>query len=81
MTALLASERAAVDCGTLTRPELEELCCDQKGSLQFFAEGRYAADMSNFMVGRLDWGIFVPMYAWHWRDAVKPHHVNKDNLQ
>ena len=61
--AMLASERAAVDWGGMSRAELEELCCDQSGFLKSFPEAFSAADVSNFVFGREDWGIFVSFFA------------------
>ena len=69
LLALLASERATVDFARLIRPQLEELRCDQRGSLKTFDETWSPADISNFMFGRLDWAWFVSMCACHWRSA------------
>ena len=71
LLALLASERASVDWASLSRPGLEELCCDQSGFLATFDETWSAADISNFTFGRPDWGMFVSLYACLWKDAVK----------
>ena len=57
--ALLALGRASVDWGSLTRSELEELCCDESEFLKAFPEEWSAADISNFLLGAVT-GICLP---------------------
>ncbi len=71
MLALLASGRASVDWGSMSRAELEELCCDQSDFLKAFPEAWSAADVSDFVFGRSDWGIFVSLFACLMKDALK----------
>ena len=67
--ALLASGRASVDWQSLSSQELMELCCDQNGCLTTFDKLWSAADVSNFVFGRPDWGIFVSMDSCLWEDV------------
>ena len=69
--ALLASGRASADWGSLRRSELEELCCDQSEFLKAVPQAWSAADISNFMFGRSDWGMFVSLYACFMKDALR----------
>ena len=59
----------------MSRAELEELSCDQSEFLKAFPEAWSAADVSNFVFGRSDWGIFVSLYACLMKDAVKMPNV------
>ena len=67
--ALVASGRASVDWQTMSRDELREVCCDQSEFLATFDEKWSAADVSNFIFGRPDWGIFVSLFACLWKDT------------
>ena len=69
--ALLASGRASADWGSMSKAELEELCCDQHEFLKAFPEEWSAADVSNFVFGRGDWGMFVSLFACLMKDALK----------
>ena len=64
----------------MRRAELEELCCDQSEFLKTFLETWSAADVSNFIFGRPDWGIFVSLFACLLKDAIKIPKVSSDEL-
>ena len=80
LLAMVAHGYMTVDWSSLDRPALEELCCDQNGFLQEFDASWSAADISNFIFGRPDWGMFVSLFACLWRDAVAAKRKSRDTL-
>ena len=46
------------------------MSCDQSGSLNAFDPNWSAADISNFVFGRPDWGLFVSLFSCVWHDAL-----------
>ncbi len=78
--ALLASGRASVDWASMSRPELEELCCDQNEFLKVLPKTWSAADISNFIFGRPDWGIFVSVFACLMKDVFKITSCSRETL-
>ncbi len=50
IVALLASGRASADWASISRPELEGLCCDQNEFLKVFPKTWSAADISEFHI-------------------------------
>ena len=70
LLAMLAQGDITVDWSKLHREDLEELCCDQNGFLAEFDSSWSAADISNFIFGRPDWGMLVSLFACLWHDAV-----------
>ena len=78
--ALLVSGRASVDWGSVRRAELEEVCCDQMEFLQSFPAKWSAADISNFVFGRGDWGIFVSLFACLMKDTLSSTRMHADSV-
>ena len=73
---MLSSGRATCDWASMGRAHLEELCCDQNELLKTLPETWSAADISNFIFGRPDWGIFVSLFGCLFRDAIKASRVS-----
>ena len=69
--ALLATSRVAVDWATITRAQLEDLCCDQSNFLSAFDASMSAADVSNLVFGRKDWPMFVSLWACLMKDVFR----------
>ena len=64
----------------MRRAELEEFCCDLSDFLKTFPETWSAADVTNFIFGRPDWGIFVSLFACLLKDALKIPKVSSEDL-
>ena len=64
----------------MRRAELEELSCDQNDLLKSMPESWSAADISNFIFGRPDWGIFVSLFGCLLKDAIKIAKVSPDDF-
>ena len=78
--AMLSSGRATTEWAHMRRAELEELSCDQNDLLKSMPESWSAADISNFIFGRPDWGIFVSLFGCLLRDAIKVAKFSSDDL-
>ena len=69
--ALLATGRVAVDWATMTKAQLEDLCCDQGHFLGNFDASMSAADVSNVVFGRRDWPMFVSLWGCLMKDVFR----------
>ena len=58
-----------VDWGSLPLPVLRTMCPDQDEFLRCFPESWTAADVSNLMFNRPDWGMFVGIFGSLWKSV------------
>jgi hypothetical protein len=58
-----------VDWGSLPLPVLRTMCPDQDEFLRCFPESWSAADVSNLMFNRPDWGMFVGIFGSLWKSV------------
>ena len=60
-----------VDWSRITRNQLRLLCADQSEYLNNFPENYTAADISDALFGRPDWGLLASCYACLWGEVCK----------